>query len=318
MTHFSECAVNLHRKVFNIVLSSLSVNTVSVPPVHVVKVTTTPTYQYTNQASEHAIVREPVFSISHVNTCHAPVVVTLYFASPLHIYDVPVPTNLLCHVRKVSAPTPHSTNLTTTSTYHTLIKKFSHFHQQLMIAPRKSIFYEYNYECKGISFPASFSRLITLLFHVILNFQLTQMILAYDIFSIFNLITLTYMQCYTNVSRILTNCINQKKYFAIWFFNFFYLCQVIKVVWVIIRKNFTSATKFLFLIGPISVKSLQSTKFKVKCYRCFINLEFSDSNRKKCGNYPSVRISKRKQLNVFNILILFKTAPLLLYFLTTF
>ena len=102
----------------------------------------------------------------------------------------------------MSAPIPLSKNLTTTSTYHTLIKKFSHFHQQLMIAPRKSVFYKYNYECKGILFPASFSRLITLLFHVILNFQLTQMILACDIFSIFNLITLTYMQCYTNVSEL--------------------------------------------------------------------------------------------------------------------
>ena len=80
MIHFSECADNRHRKVFNIVLSSLSVNTVSVPPVNVVKVTTTPTYQYTNQASEYAIVREPVFSISRVNTSHAPVVVTLFFS----------------------------------------------------------------------------------------------------------------------------------------------------------------------------------------------------------------------------------------------
>ena len=63
------------------------------------------------------------------------------------------------------------------------------------------------------------------------------------------------------------------------FFCCFDLCQVIKIAWVINRINFTPATKFLFFIGLISVKRLQSTKFKVKCYKCFINLEF------KCDEY---------------------------------
>ena len=128
--------------------------------------------------------------------------------------------------------------------------------------------------------------LITL-FHVVLNFQSTKMILVFNIFSIFNLITLTYTKCYTNLSRNLTNYINQQKYFLIWFFNCFYLCQVIKIAWIINRKNFTFATKFIFLIGLISIKCLQSTKFKVKCYRCFINLKFSESIRNKCDEYPS-------------------------------
>ena len=40
------------------------------------KHTHTPTYQYTNPVSKHAIVRKPVLSTSHVNTS-APAVVTL-------------------------------------------------------------------------------------------------------------------------------------------------------------------------------------------------------------------------------------------------
>ena len=55
MIHFSECAINVHCKVFKVVLSSPSVSAVSVPHVNVVKVTTTPPYQYTNPASKHAI-----------------------------------------------------------------------------------------------------------------------------------------------------------------------------------------------------------------------------------------------------------------------
>ena len=80
MTHFSECAVNVRHKVFKVVLSSLSVSTVSVPAVNVVKVTTTPTYQYTNPVSKHTIVRKPVFSTSHVITSPAPVVATLNYS----------------------------------------------------------------------------------------------------------------------------------------------------------------------------------------------------------------------------------------------
>ena len=45
VTHFSECAVNVLRKV---ILSSLSVNTVSVPPINVVKVTTPRPYRHAN------------------------------------------------------------------------------------------------------------------------------------------------------------------------------------------------------------------------------------------------------------------------------
>ena len=183
-----------------------------------------------------------------------------------------------------------------------------------MISPSKPVFYNYNYEYKGVSLQASFSMSITLLFCVILNFQSTKMILAFNIFSIFNLITLTYMKCYTNLSRSLTNYMNQHKYSLLWFFNCSYPCQVIKISWVMNRKNFTSATKFIFLIGLISVKCLQSAKSKVKCYRYFINSRFSEFIRKTYDEYLSARIFKAKQFNVFNILILFMIGTLLLYF----
>ena len=92
-----------------------------------------------NPASKHTIVRKPVFSTSHVNTSPAPTVVTLNSSLPLHVCDVPVPTNLLCNVRKVSPPIALSADLTTTSRSHALTKKFPH-------APRKSVFYDDNYE----------------------------------------------------------------------------------------------------------------------------------------------------------------------------
>ena len=136
--------------------------------------------------------------------------------------------------------------------------------------------------------------LITLLFQVVLNFQSTKMILAFNIFSISNLIKLTYTKCYTNLSRNLTNYINQQKYFLIWFFNCFYLCQVIKIAWIINRKNFTFSTKSIFLIGLISIKCLQSTNFKAKCYKCFINLKFFVSIRRisKCKNIYAQTIER--------------------------
>ena len=193
-THFSESAVNVRRKVFRVVLSCLPISAVPVPPVNVVQVTTTPTYQYTNPASKQAMVSKPVFRTSHVITTPAPAVVTLNSALPLHVFDVPVPPNLSCHVRKFFPPIPLSADLANTSRLYAL---------------RKSVFYDYNFKCTGISLQASFSMLITLLFHVILTI------------------------CYSNLSRNLTNYINQQKYFMIWFFNCFYLCQVIKIAWII-------------------------------------------------------------------------------------
>ena len=60
------------------------------------------------------------------------------------------------------------------------------------------MFYDYEYEYKDVSLQVSFSMLIALLFNVTLKFQSTKMILVFNIFSIFNLITLTY----TNVTLI--------------------------------------------------------------------------------------------------------------------
>ena len=89
LTHFSECAVHVRHKD---VLSSLSVNTVSVPPVNVVKVTP----HLTNPTSKHAIVRKPVFYTLHVNNSPAPAAVTLNSSLLLNVCDVPVPKT--CYV----------------------------------------------------------------------------------------------------------------------------------------------------------------------------------------------------------------------------
>ena len=147
--------------------------------------------------------RKSVFSSSHVITTPALAVATLNdYDLPLHDCDVPVPPNFLCHVRKVSPPIPFSADVANTSRSYALIKRFLHFHQKLMIASRKSDFYDCNYKYKGVSLQASFSMLIILLFHVVLNFQSTKIILAFNILSIFNLITLAYTKPYTNLSRL--------------------------------------------------------------------------------------------------------------------
>ena len=91
-------------------------------------------YQHTNRVSKHVIMLRSVFSTCDVNISSAPVVVTylLFLAlSPLFLThlcmsDVPVSTNLLCHFHKIS----------TTSTFHAVIKNVPQFHQQL-IATRK-------------------------------------------------------------------------------------------------------------------------------------------------------------------------------------
>ena len=68
----SKSTANVHGKDFKVVLPSLSFNTVSVPTVNVVDMTTTPTHQYANLISNHAVVHRSVFSFAHVNISPAP------------------------------------------------------------------------------------------------------------------------------------------------------------------------------------------------------------------------------------------------------
>ena len=89
----SKFTINVFRKGFNVVLNSLSVSAVSAPPVNVVNVTTSSTYQCSNLVSKHAVMRKFVLSSSNVNIPYAPAVVTLNFYLPLHVCDVPVPEN---------------------------------------------------------------------------------------------------------------------------------------------------------------------------------------------------------------------------------
>ena len=157
-------------KVVKVVLPSLPVKTFSVLPFNVANITTTPTYQCTNPASKHAVMCKSVFSTSDVNTSPASAVITLNSYLPLHVCDVPVP-----------------------KTYNVTFVKCLHPYLVLKMSP---------------PYPHFMLSFITLLVHVILNFQLTKMILAFNVFSIFNLITLNYMKCYINLSWRLTNYIN--------------------------------------------------------------------------------------------------------------
>ena len=77
------------------------------------------------------------------------------------------------------------------------------------------------------------------------------MSLVFNTVKVFNLITLTYMKCYTNLSWNLTNYINQYECFLLWLFSCFYFCQVIKISRIINQKVFTFAAKYIFLIGLI-------------------------------------------------------------------
>ena len=70
-------------------------------------------------------------------------------------------------------------------------------------------------------------------------------------------------------------------------FQLFYLCQVFKIAWAINQTEFTSTFKFLVLIVLFSIKCLQLTRFKAKCYRYFISLEFCELIRDKCDEFPS-------------------------------
>ena len=113
------------------------------------------------------------------------------------------------------------------------------------------------------------------------------MILGFNIFRIFVLFIPIYAKFYTNFSLNLTYYISRHKSFLLWFFNCFYFCQIFKIAWVINQLDSTSTFKFLVLIVLFCIKCLQLSRFKAKCYRFFISLEFSQLIREKCVEFRS-------------------------------
>ena len=113
------------------------------------------------------------------------------------------------------------------------------------------------------------------------------MILGFNIFRIFILFILIYAKFYTNFSLNKTFYINQHRCFLLWFLNCFCFCQVFKTARIMNQTDFASTPKFRVLIVLFYIKCLQLTRFKVKCYRYFISLEFCELIREKCGEFPS-------------------------------
>ena len=107
------------------------------------------------------------------------------------------------------------------------------------------------------------------------------MILGFNIFRIFILFILIYAKFYTNFSLNKTFYINQHRCFLLWFLNCFCFCQVFKTARIMNHTDFASTPKFLVLIVLFYIKCLQLTRFKVKCYRYFISLEFCELIREK-------------------------------------
>ena len=164
--------------------------------------------------------------------------------------------------------------------YHHNYNSWSLPSLSLSLSPlRKSVSCNYCCEYNSISLQTALMIFITLLFNVILNFQLTKIILGFNIFSIFILFILIYAKFYTKFSLNLTYNITQHKCFLLWLFNCFYLCQVFKIAWIINPTDSTFSLKFLIFIILFCIKCLQLPRLKVKCYIYFISLEFCEHIR---------------------------------------
>ena len=84
----------------------------------------------------------------------------------------------------------------------------------------------------------------------------------------------------------------------------FYFCQVFKTVWVINQADSTSTFKFFVLIVLLCIK----WRFKVKCCRYFISLEFCELIWEKCDEFFSFILNVlfyTKVMTYFSLHLLF-------------
>ena len=143
---------------------------------------------------------------------------------------------------------------------------------------------------------------ITLLFHIILNFQPTKKILGFNIFSLFTLFTLIYAKHYTIFSLKLMFYMNQKKCFYYGLLIVFVFAKKISLV--IYQMDYTSTLKFLVLIVLFSIVSTVNKVESQMLQYCYypidncLSYQFYHINIKQELLKTSLHISVRLKLSI--------------------
>ena len=244
---------------------SVSANVLHTPTPDVVNVTIAPPHQHSSSTKN---VSKSVLSVSAVPFISAPTL-TVNPAISLHSRNVLISVNTTCRVRNASPYIPYSVNTSTPlvnyvfhSVRHVQRPKCASFKSKLSVTSK----------FKYVSSSPLYTIFVVILFNTFSFTQSAKSILMCNIFIIVALFLLVYVRFTKNGGR-LVYYIAQYNHFFTCFLDYLYICESLKIAWLINQTKFCSTFKILVLVALCLIKCFGKQAFLTKFRLCLRNFK---------------------------------------------
>ena len=213
-----------------------------------------------------------MLSVSAVSFIPAPTLAINPVMS-LHGRNVLVSVSTTSHVRNVSPYILLSVNTSTPlvnyvchNVRHVQRPKFVPFKSKVSVTSK----------FKYVSSSPLYTIFVVILFHTFSFTQSTKAILVCNIFSIVALFLLVYIRFYTKIGGGLIYDIPQYKHFFTCFLDYLYICESLKIAWLISQTKFSSTFKILVLVALCLIKCFGTRAFLTKFHLCLRNFKLCE------------------------------------------
>ena len=127
-----------------------------------------------------------------------------------------------------------------------------------------------------VSSSSLYTILVAILFNPFSFTQSTKAFLVCNIFSIIDLFLLVYIRFYTKNGGRLIQYIAQYKHFFTCFLDYLYICESLKIAWLINQTKFSSTFKILVLVALCLIKCFGTQAFLTKFRLCLRNFKLCE------------------------------------------
>ena len=246
-------------------------------------------------------VNKSILSVLAVSFIPAPTL-TVNPVMSLHGRSVLASVNITCRVRNVSPYIPLSVNTSTPlvnyvshNVRHVQRSKFVSFKSKVSVTSK----------FKYVSSSPLYTIFVAILFNTFSFTQSTKAILVCNIFSIVALFLLVYIRFYTKIGGRLIYDIPQYKHFFTCFLDYLYICESLKIAWLINQTKFSSTFKILVLVVHCLIKCFGTQAFLTKFRLCLRNFKLCKKIQ------PFIRVAG-------SFLIIHRTSNILLFQIYSF
>ena len=220
-------------------------------------------------------VSKSVLSVSAVSLIPAPTL-TVHPVMFLHGRNVLVSVNATCRVCNVS-PYIHLSVNTSTLLVNYVSYNVHHVQGPKCVSFKSKVSVTSNF--KYVSLSPLYTIFVAILFNTFSFTQSAKAIVVCIIFSIIAPFLLVYIRFYTKNGGMLIYYIGQYKLFFACFLDYLYICESLKIAWLINHTKFASTFKIFVLAALYLIKCFGTQAFLTKFRLCLRNFKLC----KKCN-----------------------------------